>query len=191
MPSSKSCLVCGKELVILINRDKTRKKFCSVSCRNSAGTRTRIAALPNRECVTCGTMFKKKSTTQITCSKECYSPIQVRNSYKYLNGNMDAYILHLIKKKGRKHLTVAQITELYQNQQGVCAISKIPLTCIKIPNTKRVHTNLSLDRIDSDKGYDLSNIQLVCSIVNVMKSNLTMEEFKMWIQAIQGGLQNS
>ena len=80
---------------------------------------------------------------------------------------------------------------VYEKQQGLCAISKVPLTCIKIPNHKRIHTNLSIDRIDSNLDYTMSNIQLVCAIVNVMKSNLTMDEFKVWIQAIQGGLQNS
>jgi hypothetical protein len=104
-----------------------------------------------------------------------------------LNGNFDGYILHLIKKDGRRDLTLDQMKEVFKKQKGLCALSGVPLTCIKIPNSKKVHTNLSIDRIDSDKGYELDNIQLVCAIVNIMKSSLTMEEFKWWIQTLSKG----
>lgn len=40
----------------------------------------------------------------------------------------------------------------------------------------RSHTNVSIDRIDSDKGYTIDNVQLVCMAVNQMKSDLTNEE---------------
>ena len=37
--------------------------------------------------------------------------------------------------------------------------------------------NISIDRIDSSKGYIKGNIQLVCGIVNVMKSDSSEDEF--------------
>ena len=92
--------------------------------------------------------------------------------------------MHLIKKPGRKHLLIEQMLELLEKQNGLCAISKVPLTCIKIPNNDKVLTNLSIDRVDSSRGYELDNIQLVCAIVNIMKSNLSMTEFNWWIKEI-------
>jgi hypothetical protein len=40
----------------------------------------------------------------------------------------------------------------------------------------RCHTNLSIDRIDSAKGYTKDNVQIVCYIANTMKSNMNMSE---------------
>jgi len=41
----------------------------------------------------------------------------------------------------------------------------------------RVNTNVSIDRIDSTKGYSKDNVQLVCMAANQMKNDLSMEEF--------------
>lgn len=48
----------------------------------------------------------------------------------------------------------------------------------------RTNTNVSIDRIDSSKGYTKDNIWLICSAVNFMKSNLNLEEFKQYCQAV-------
>ena len=67
------------------------------------------------------------------------------------------------------------IKKLYDSTNGKCAITGISMTHIarqnkdKIPKNK---WNMSIDRIDSNKGYIPNNIQLVCSIVNKMKGDL-------------------
>lgn len=43
-------------------------------------------------------------------------------------------------------------------------------------NNGRVNTNVSIDRIDSTKGYLKTNVQLVCMVVNQMKSDLSLNE---------------
>jgi hypothetical protein len=45
-------------------------------------------------------------------------------------------------------------------------------------------TNISIDRIDSNKGYTKDNIQLVCAYVNIMKSDKSIEELKYFCQCI-------
>lgn len=40
----------------------------------------------------------------------------------------------------------------------------------------RVNTNLSIDRIDSAKGYTRDNVQLVTMAANQMKNDLTIDE---------------
>jgi hypothetical protein len=37
--------------------------------------------------------------------------------------------------------------------------------------------NLSIDRIIPEKGYEISNIQLVCRCLNKWRSNTPVEEF--------------
>ena len=44
-------------------------------------------------------------------------------------------------------------------------------------NNKHGKYNISIDRIDSTKGYTKDNTQLVCDIVNRMKLDLPMNEF--------------
>ena len=65
------------------------------------------------------------------------------------------------------------LKELWIQQQGLCAITKIQMT-LKLFNG-RVPTNMSVDRIDSSKGYIKGNIQLICMAVNQMKSDLDMD----------------
>ena len=40
----------------------------------------------------------------------------------------------------------------------------------------RVNTNLSIDRIDSAKGYTRDNVQLVTMVANQMKNDLAIDE---------------
>lgn len=47
----------------------------------------------------------------------------------------------------------------------------------------RKRTNISIDRIDSAKGYSLDNIQLVCVVINLMKLDMTQAEFTAWCGA--------
>jgi hypothetical protein len=53
-----------------------------------------------------------------------------------------------------------------------------------LSNTGRILTNLSIDRIDSKKGYIKDNIQFVCMAVNQMKSDLTLDELYFFCESI-------
>jgi hypothetical protein len=48
----------------------------------------------------------------------------------------------------------------------------------------RCSSNISIDRIDSEKGYEPENVQLVCSVVNTMKMQYSEEELIAWCRAI-------
>lgn len=65
------------------------------------------------------------------------------------------------------------LLELWNNQRGLCNISKIPMTFEL--DKGRVFTNISLDQKNPGQGYTKDNIQLVCSAVNQLKSNWDMD----------------
>lgn len=65
------------------------------------------------------------------------------------------------------------LVELWNNQDGLCSISKIPMTFEL--DKGRVFTNVSLDQKNPGQGYTKDNIQLVCSAVNQLKSNWDMD----------------
>ena len=48
-------------------------------------------------------------------------------------------------------------------------------------------TNISIDRIDSTKGYIEGNIRLVCAAVNFMKHRMNDEELVWWCKEIVKG----
>ncbi len=50
---------------------------------------------------------------------------------------------------------------------------------ISILGNKNLKT-ISIDRIDSSKGYVRGNVQLVCWVVNQMKNDLTNDELTEW-----------
>ena len=71
---------------------------------------------------------------------------------------------------------------LWKKQKGKCALSGIKMTYIKGQNI--VLTNVSPDRIDSDKHYEVGNVQLVCYVYNSMKGSFTMKEFNKHIRTL-------
>jgi len=86
------------------------------------------------------------------------------------------------------NITKQDIHELYKKQKGLCAISGVQMT--HTAYTKKwgsfdiIETNLSVDRIDSNKGYTKNNIQLVCAMVNRMKSYMPDNRFIQWCRSI-------
>lgn len=62
----------------------------------------------------------------------------------------------------------------YQKQKGLCAISGMPME-LKIG--EHVENKCSIDRIDSNKGYTVRNIQLTTWWANQMKMDTSMEVF--------------
>lgn len=84
-------------------------------------------------------------------------------------------------------ITIDDIKELYKKQDGKCAISNIQMTHLayQSDDPKQLNkNNLSIDRKDSKKGYTKTNIQLVCTIVNILKSDLNDNEMLLLLNDI-------
>jgi len=67
------------------------------------------------------------------------------------------------------------VWELFENQNGKCALSGIDIV-LDVGSRKREQT-ASLDRIDSSKGYIKGNVQWVHKDVNSMKMDYTEDYF--------------
>jgi len=79
-------------------------------------------------------------------------------------------------------ITVDHLKELWVKQDGLCAISGLPMSHIIFCG--RVPTNVSVDRINSRMGYVVGNIQLVCMAINQMKSDLGMEDLLRFCEGV-------
>lgn len=75
--------------------------------------------------------------------------------------------------RGREYtITYDDIVTLYNKQRGLCALTGWELNCIT-----RDPRLISIDRIDSDKGYTLDNIHLVAWAANKAKLDVALPEF--------------
>lgn len=116
--------------------------------------------------------------------KECR-----RNYLHEYNQSLDAFFrkkLDTIRDDRRKifsDLTIEQLVNLWNKQEGKCAISGVEMSHQRV---KRQHnmTNCSVDRIDSSKEYTINNVQLVCWTVNRMKGETSLEELLKWCKQI-------
>lgn len=79
-------------------------------------------------------------------------------------------------------LTLDFLISLWNKQKGLCAISGIPMTYTLYEG--RIPTNVSIDKIDPNGGYTMDNVQLVCSLVNVMKLNYPIETLLTFCESI-------
>lgn len=70
--------------------------------------------------------------------------------------------------------------ELYNKQNGLCALSNLKMT-----NKRNDLRSISIDRIDSNQPYTKTNIQLVCKWVNLAKNTSTNGEVLSIIKEIR------
>ena len=163
-------------------------------------------------CTSCGeymdeSNFSKRSDLKHRNNRDyfCRTCSTKRHEYNYArsklskikcNSTIDGFLKNLLqhsknRKKSRfndRNIDFDYLLELYNNQNGLCKISGVPMTTIV--GGGKIQTNISLDRIDSSIGYVKGNIQLVCAIVNIMKSTLSMSEFMNWVNLISKNNKN-
>tara|TARA_B110000211_G_scaffold234935_1_gene307543 strand:- start:992 stop:1690 length:699 start_codon:yes stop_codon:yes gene_type:complete len=68
------------------------------------------------------------------------------------------------------------ITALIEAQEGMCALSELPLEMDEVNGDKELVC--SLDRIDSNGHYERDNLQVVCRFINRWKSDSDNDEFR-------------
>lgn len=150
----------------------------------------------NRELVLDSENFHKRSDSvtgyQHRC-KVCLKKDPRRVTRLIKNNDLDLFIYdnfynaqYRAKKKNIEFTITSQdLKELWDSQKGKCALTGLNMTHIKLEG--KVKTNLSIDRINPNLGYIKDNVQLVCNIVNVMKSDMNMDDLKYYCNLILQG----
>lgn len=135
------------------------------------------------KCQNCNSLlgFPRKVTKRF-CSHDCGVAWRTKNVYRYKytfrhrSESPHNFMKVLLSKKrdARSELDIQFLTELWDKQKGLCAISGLPMT-YKAGEGK-VNTNVSIDQIIPGMGYTKDNVQLVTYSANLMKGTLTMAE---------------
>jgi len=91
-------------------------------------------------------------------------------------------LIHDSKYRGAENtLTVSDINEIYEHQNGLCYWFKVPL----IPSKNKKHPQQpSLDRIDRDKGYTRDNVVLSCYSANIGRNETNVEEWEKFLNIL-------
>jgi len=155
----KNCLSSfEKELrYVKAAEKKGRDNFCTLSCNTSYRNKT-------------DSRFRHNENLKIGGFKDEFSDFRF-------------YLRKARTRKKNNNLTLQDIKECWEKQKGLCAFTNLP---IKLNGQ---HQNqfecASLDRIDSDKPYEVGNIQFVALPLNYAKNNSKNAEFIEFLQKIK------
>ena len=74
-------------------------------------------------------------------------------------------------------LTLDAVLDMYERQQGKCAISDMKFSAEPAKHGRANPFRPSIDRIDNTGGYTIGNVQIVLAGVNIARSDFSDEEY--------------
>lgn len=156
----------GKLTVIKLypKRNKYKERIWECVCECGKKVKVLRRNLLGKYTQSCGCLRRRENNWNWQGYKDI--PLDFYRDYK-----RGAYARNLEFK-----ITIQDISNKLINQNYKCALSGIP---IEFGNYGKDFKNktISIDRIDNNKGYTKSNIQLVYKKINVMKNKLNEDEF--------------
>lgn len=135
------------------------------------------------KCHGCGKTYKKNSIQlRNKRTQSCGCAVKRRNNesphWRGVGEISSTYVSHYrtnAKKRGIDFLVTPEyLWKLFLLQDRKCALSSLP---IEFGRMGRDNTTASLDRIDSDKPYQIGNVQWVHKHVNAMKLDHKQDYF--------------
>ena len=119
-------------------------------------------------CKACCKIGNRKSRDKVNSRIETRAKIFLRNAK------------NSAKKRNQEFsLEIKDITEFWESQNKICAYSGLEMTL----EAGKLNT-VSIERIDSAKGYTKENTILVCQAINRMKSDFAYEDFYMLCKSV-------
>jgi hypothetical protein len=122
---------------------------------------------------------------QATYHKKTWGPDKLQFTAYKRTKTVRAYLSYLRAKAVRRGggcVSIDALETLWLVQGGRCALTGWPMTMELAKGV--VPTNCSIDRIDSEAGYDVGNVQLVCRAANVAKHDLSASDFLQLCKAV-------
>lgn len=186
-----NCEICNVEFKITPSREKKNKHHtCSRACSGKLLSSIHYSRIKtncdfcHKEIFYKRSHFKKRKNH--TCSIECFAKIKSQiirgeNNPKALKlGSKERYFWD--RYQDYKHrsgarkidfdLTYEFLIGLFDKQNGLCYYTGYPM---KLGGSIDFDT-MSLDRVDSNKGYIIGNVVFCLNCINMMKSNNSISD---------------
>jgi len=183
---TKSC-GCLRPANAIDTNDIIGKKFNMLTVKEYSGRYATNGCKHKRHFYICeckcgetNTVERNALTSLNTKSCGCLTHIKGKNNktWKGFGDISGGYWSRLRCLAGYRNLKfkikIKDVWELYKFQNGLCALTDLPICLSENEGHKRT---ASLDRIDSSKGYVKDNIQWVHKDINRIKSNLHQDRF--------------
>lgn len=151
-----------KEFAGVINN--SRRWLCECECGNEKIVK--VSLLTKGHTKSCGCESHPSKSTHK--SWKGYQEIPL-DFYTTIKRNAD-------RRNVNFDITIEYLWTILIRQEKKCALSGLPLEFGRVTRDRKGKT-LSVDRIDSNKGYIEGNVQWVHKQVNIMKNNLNEDEF--------------
>lgn len=200
---SQICKCCKKELPLdsehFGKRSDYKTGFFS-KCKDCESNRSNINAIKSQQllkdnlwtCSTCNSTLELnidnfyKRIDSITgfqhrC-KKCLKKDPARYDRLIKKDNLDYYLkdrFHGAKNRATNKdiefdLTLDYLKDLWNKQNGICALTGTNMTHTILEG--KLKTNASIDKINPSLGYTKGNVQFVCNVANMMKSDMSIED---------------
>ena len=129
-------------------------------------------------CRICKTHFWTAKKITANCSKICSNSIE-SNLEKFFREKLSRLKSNAKNRKKDFDLSWVDLLDLYKKQKGKCFYTGIEMQLSYSTKTYKVcpPTQLSVDRLDSAKGYEKNNIVLCIFCINNFKGEMSIEEF--------------
>lgn len=160
MEQLKKCRTCSIEKPLSeYHKDREKKYGVRSICKPCASEETHKYYLKNIDTI----------KTKVSIYRKSYVPRHTRKIDSRLRN-----LCTTAKQRKNKEFNISEtdLFDLWGKQEGLCAYTKLPMLA-----TSNQFNTVSLDRIDSSKGYVVGNIQLVCAAINKMKQEYSEELF--------------
>lgn len=119
------------------------------------------------------------SAKQASYHKRTWGPERLQHSAFKRTKSVRSFLTYLRAKAVQRNkgevISTDALELLWNTQGGKCALTGWDMTMELGQGS--VPTNCSIDRINSSRGYEVGNVQLVCRVANVAKSNLSLGDF--------------
>lgn len=153
------CNTCNKNFQKEIKEIKRRLKvspqckfYCSLSCSGKQNAKQLISFADDRELHRKAILAGKGKNIK----------------YFGIDKTMAEHLRRCRQRNKECTITLEHLSDIWKQQQGRCAISNIPLD---LTATDYIQM-LSVDRIDSSKGYIIGNVHFVSCALNLAKSTM-------------------
>ena len=152
----------------------------------------RLERATTRDCPVCGNVIQyaddkgcRRANKKGTPCVDCKLRKGGRRQWSTVDGVPTTWF-NLVRRNAKNReldwsLSIEFIADLYEIQEGRCALSGIPIQWIGVG--RNGHT-VSIDRIDSSLGYTENNVQLVHPKLNRMKMDLQQDDFLALVKAV-------